>query len=407
MDSPIRRWLPVVMWVLVIYTTIPFVRVLREWYVARWDPASIGWAVAAILVCAAVVALVFLMRQTQPASRHDVVWIVVSAAIFVAWTFSLRRSPEESVHFLEYGVLAVLIHRALRPSIRSALVFVAGALIGSLVGTIDEIIQWITPSRYWDWRDLVLNGGAGALVQVILWRVVRPSVRSWDPRSLRIPLRLVAAQLVLLVLCLSNTPARVARYAPHLPSCSHLMSSRNPMAEYGHRHTVPGLGSFRSRLTLEELQGQDESRAGEVADAIDAYRHRYGEFLDTWPVSEDPFTYEARVHLHARDRNLAKAREQDWSGAAALEQLTVAWFENRLMEELFSNTLERSSYRWNPQPRRRFENAHDPDHPFRSAVGSHLITLASERTIRFTLLVVAAVMIVTDLRLGRRHGRPS
>jgi len=407
MASPTRRWMPVIVWVAVIYTTIPFVRVLREWYVARWDPVWIGVVVAAVLVCGAGATLAILARKTGAVGLGQRLWVVATTAVFVAWTFGLRRSPEESVHFLEYGVLAILIHRGLRPSIQNTLVFVAGALIGSLVGTIDEIIQWITPSRFWDWRDLVLNGGAGALVQVILWRVGPPSVQSWDPPSLRIVLRLVAAQLVLLVLCLSNTPARVARYAPHLPSCDHLTSSRNPMAEYGHLHIVPGLGSFKSRLTLEEIQDEDEGRATEVAGLIGANLRQYGVFLDTWPVRKDPFTYEAVVHFFARNRNLGKSRERDFTGAAAVEQLTIAWSENRLLEEFVGNTLESSSLQWNPRLRQRVESAHDPDFLFRSAAGSHLITFASERTIRFTLLVLAAVMIVTDLRLGRRHGRPS
>ena len=407
MASPIRRWLPVVLWVLVIYTTIPFVRALREWYVARWDPAWIGWAVAAVLVCAAAATLAILKQQALPAPRGRTLWIAAATAVFVAWTFSLRRSPEEAVHFLEYGVLAVLIHRALRPSMQSALIFVAAALIGALIGTADEIIQWITPSRYWDWRDLVLNGGAGALTQFILWRATGPAGHPPDTASLRLVLRLVAAQSLLLILCLANTPERVARYAPSLPGASHLTSSRNPMAEYGHRHTAPGLGTFTSRLTLEELRRQDDGRATEVAGMLDANRHRYGLFLDTWPVSEDPFTYEARVHLYARDRNLAKARERAFTGAVALEHLAVAWSENSLMERYFGNTLSRSSYPWDPKLLGRIESVHDPDLLFRSAAGSHLITFASERTIRFILLVLVAAMIIADLQLGRTRGRSS
>jgi len=377
MASPTHRWFPVVLWVLVIYTTIPFVRGLREWYVARWDPAWIGLAVAVVLVAVGMVTLVFLRRQVGTVRRGTTVWIIGATMIFVLWTFSLQRSPEESVHFLEYGVLAILLHRALRPTMPNALVFVAAALIGALVGTVDEIIQWISPSRYWDWRDLVLNGGAGALTQLVLWRIATPAAHPPDSASLRMVLRLIVTQLLLLVLCLANTPVRVARYAPHLPERLHLTSSRNPMAEYGHLHAEPGLGTFASRLTLEELRYEDEGRAVEVAILVDTYRHRYGKFLDTWPVSDDPFTYEARVHLFARDRNLAKAREQDFTGVVALEQLTVAWYENRLMEEFLGNTLEQSSYPWNPLLRERIDALHVIDPVFRSAAGSHLITIAS------------------------------
>ena len=405
MPSPTRHWVPALAWVAVIYTTIPFVRELREWFVARWDPAWIGLAVATVLVAAAGATVMLLRHRAHELRRGAPLWIIGVTTVMVLWTFSLRRSPEEAVHLLEYGVLAILLHRALRPTMPNNLVFIAAALIGALVGTVDEVIQWISPSRYWDWRDLVLNGGVGALAQLMLWRIVSPPARPYDPRSLRIVLRLTVAQLVLLALCLSNTPARVARYAPYLPNSDHLTTSLNPMAEYGHRHTVPGLGVFTSRLTLEELGSEDDTRAVEVAALVDDTRHRYGEFLDTWPVSEDPYTYEMRVHLFARDRNLGKARKREFSGALARDQLTVAWYENRLLEQFFTATLVDSAYVWNQRLRQRVESGKDPECRFRSAAGSHLITFASERLLRFALLLVVAAMIVTDLWMGRSHRR--
>lgn len=399
--------MPVLLWVLVITTTIPFVRDLREWYVARWDPAWIGRAVAAVLVAAAVTTLVVLGRRLGRLPTRTIIWVAGITVIFVLWTVSLRRSPEEAVHFLEYGVLAILLHRALRPSMHNALVFAAGALIGSLVGTMDEIIQWLSPGRYWDWRDLVLNGGAGALTQLVLWRIAPRAPRLLDPASVRIVLRLVAAQLALLTVCLANTPARIARYAPHFPGSEYLTSSLNPMAEYGHRFVVSEIGVFASRLTLERLEHEDATRAAEVAALIDENRHSYPRFLDTWPVYLDPFTYEARVHLFARDRNLAKAREQDFTGGAAAHQLTVAWHENRLLEVCFPNTLEASSYRWKPELRQRVEAASDPGSRFRSAAGSHLITIASERKIRAVLLLLVGVLILADHRMGRSVAKRS
>ncbi len=400
MPSLVRKWIPLLVWVLVIYTTIPFVRRFRDWYVAHWDPALINWLVAGVILAAAAVALLVLVRQPNRPSIGSVVSVAGVTVVLVLWTLSLRRSPEESVHILEYGVLAIFVHRALRPSMQNTLVFVAGALIGCLVGTVDEIIQWLSPSRYWDWRDLVLNGGAGALVQLMLSRIGPRPPRLCDSGSMRIVLRLASAQLVLVMLCLANTPARVARYAPFLPQSGHLTSSLNPMAEYGRRHVVPGIGIFNSRFGLEALRHEDDTRSIEVAGLIDENRHAYGRFLDTWPVDRDPFTYEARVHLFARDRNLGKARAQGFEGGAAVEQMTIAWHENRLMETFFGSTLEASSYRWNPRLRQRVEGAHNPGLLFRSAAGSHLITLASERTIRLVLLLLVAGLLIADRRIG-------
>lgn len=405
MFSTIKRWSAAVLWVAVIFTAIPFVRSLRNWYADRWDPLLIGWGVAVVLVAAAGFAIAWARRQQFEPRAHSLIWLSAVTAVMVVWTLSLRRSPEETIHFLEYGVLAVLLHRALRPTMPDAWVFVAGALLGSLVGTLDEVIQWISPTRFWDWRDLGLNAGAGALVQLALWRITPISPNAPTTRSLRIVLRLAVAQLVVLGICLANTPKVVARYAPGLPGCEHLLGTENPMAEYGHLHSIPGLGSFKSRLDLAEIDREDRERAEEVAALVDDARTRYGLFLKTWPVSADPFTYEMRVHLFARDRNVGKARERGFEGSLADESMTIAWFENRILEEHFGATLGHSSYQWRDRLRKRVEEAADTTRDFQSAAGSHLITIASEGVIRTILLILIGALIVADLGLGWYGGR--
>jgi hypothetical protein len=407
MSTPSRSWLPVVLWVLVIYTTIPFVRMIRDSFAEHWDLRLITWLVALCIVGSAVASVALLRRHAGTHHRLSLAWIIGITGALVLWTFSLRRSPEEAVHLVEYGVLAVLLHRALRPTMRDATVFAAGALIGALVGFGDEIIQWLSPTRTWDWRDVAINAGAGALTQLGLRQVVAPVPNRVSARSLRIVLRLAAALVLLTTLCLANTPRRVARYAPLLPNADHLTSSLNPMAEYGHLHVAPGLGSFKSRLDLSELELEDRFRATEVAAVLDATRHRYSEFLDTWSVADDPFTYEARVHLFARDRNLGKARDDRLSEAARREHLSIAWFENRLLEEFFGNSLSRSAYPLSARRRQQIESAHDPDLDFRSAAGSNLITFAPEGRIRAALLVIVALLVVADLTLARYHRRRS
>jgi hypothetical protein len=399
--------MPVALWLIVIYTTIPFVRVLRELFVARWDPRLIGWAVVALIVTAAAAAILVLSRHRDSLKSGAALWIAAAAVIMVIWTLRLRESPEEAVHFLEYGALAVLVHRALRPAMPDPLVFLAGALVGSLAGTVDEVIQWFSPTRFWGWRDLVLNSGAGAVVQLTLWRVLPVPEPRPSPRSLRIVLRLTAGHLILLLLCVVNTPTIVARYAPYLPGGAHLMTSRNPMIEFGYLHRLTGIGSFKSRLELSELTAQDRSRSAEAAAVADESRHSYGRFLDAWPVAVDPFIYEFRVHLFARDRNLGKARSRGFEGGLAQQQVNTSWNENRLLNEVFGHSLEQSSYPWSPRLRKRVERLRDPDAEFHSDVSAHLVTFASGRAIRRLLLASVAVLLLADTAIGRFFRRNS
>jgi hypothetical protein len=400
-----RSWLAVATWVAVIYTAIPFVRMLRDAAAERWDLGPVSLLVAALLATGAAGGAIALKRRRAELRPGALGWSVLVTAVLVLWAIGLRRVPEEAVHLVEYGALAVLLHRALRSSVPDPAVFAAAAIIGAIVGTVDEVIQWIVPSRTWDWRDVAINAGAGALVQLALWRAVWMPDRRVSRSSLRLPLRLAAAALLLVTLCLANTPARVAAYARHLPHAGHLTSTLNPMAEYGRRHLVPSLGVFRSRLSLDELAETDRRRAAEVAASVDAFRHRYGEFLDTWPVADDPFTYELRVHLFARDRNLAKAGEPGATAAEAREDLSVAWSENLLVERFFAASLARSAYPWPEELRQRVDTARDPDHSFVSAAGSHLITIAPEGALRALLLAAVVVLLAVDRALGRAHPR--
>ena len=65
----------------------------------------------------------------------------------------------ERVHFLQYGLLGLLVSRAYK--ISSFKVFLASGLFIMSVGLVDEIIQWYLPNRYGDIRDVVMNSLGG------------------------------------------------------------------------------------------------------------------------------------------------------------------------------------------------------------------------------------------------------
>jgi glycopeptide antibiotics resistance protein len=39
-------------------------------------------------------------------------------------------------------------------------------------GAVDEVIQWILPNRVFDIRDIIINGIAGILVQLLIAMVI-------------------------------------------------------------------------------------------------------------------------------------------------------------------------------------------------------------------------------------------
>ncbi len=388
-------------WVALIYATIPLVRTLREWFVARWDQSVIGYGVIAVVLAATAAAMLRSIRKERRPLLATAPWLAAVAAVLVWWTARLWKQPEEAVHFLEYGVLGWLLVRALRPRIPDGTVYLTAGLLGTLVGTVDEIIQWITPGRYWDFRDIVLNGGACGLALIALWRL-QPAGPAVSVGSLRLPCRLAAGQLALLTLCLANTPQRVAWYADRLPLVGVLRHPTNDMVEYGHRYVVEGIGEFRSRLTLPELQRTDAERWRDAAASVDRYpAARYGRFLEEWPASRDPFVHEARVHIFSRDRNLTERRRQRPGSTAFRRHATVALREHQILELAFPNTLRASSFQLPPAAVAALQRQHLPGFYVVSKVGSHLVTWTTEGQLRITLLIAVVSLLAADRYLGR------
>lgn len=395
------RWLPVVAWVLVLYTSIPFVRLLRDVFAARWPPALIGYGVIIVVLLAIAGAFVSLRRSPRTLTGTDVAWLLGVGAALVLWTGRLMGQPEEAIHFLEYGVLGFLLYRALQPRILDASVFVAAALVGILVGTVDEIIQWIVPGRYWDFRDIGLNAGACVLTLIAIWRLVpRPSA-TVDARSLQILCRLAAAEVALFTLCLSATPARIDRLTPHLPGLANAGGNIDAICEYGYRHKLDSETTFRSRMTLSELALEDATRSEAVATILDRSRGAYETFLNEVSPASDPFSYEARVHIFARYRNLARARKLESDSTAYADRMTIAFRENLILERYFGETLARSSFEWKKGLRERVAAAQNTGAPFTSNVAGHLITAISESTLRVLMLIALGTLIVCDFLLRR------
>jgi hypothetical protein len=400
------RWLWVVGWIALIYTTIPFVRVLQGWFTARWDKALIGYAVIAVIVVSAVAVAASLRHLTARPSRGAVLWLMVVAAVFTWWAVSLRQVPEEAVHLLEYGVLGVLLYRAIRPRIEDVTVYLVAALIGLLVGIVDEVIQWITPGRFFDFRDIFLNGGSCGLALVGVWRIEGPGPRPVTVRSMRRVVRWAGAAVALFTVVLSATPTRVQRWADRLPTVGFLQSPDNEMAEYGHRHLIPGVGRFKSRLTIAQLRAEDAARADEVASILDRYPdRRYGRFLRDVPPQLDPFAHEARVHISSRDHHLRMWKQQPEGSQEARRHASIALRQHQILERSFGSTLRSSSYDLAPDTVEHLERQSLPGFLWTSATSRHLITWISETALRVALIAILAGLAAVHRKLGVPGGR--
>jgi hypothetical protein len=260
------------------------------------------------------------------------------------------------------------------------------------------------PGRYWDLGDVGINAVTGVLVQLMIWKGIRP--RSVAPgfsrRSLRISARLLALETLLLLLCLSNTPARIEWYAGRVPGLGYLGAERSTrMTEYGYLHADPEIGRFKSRLSPAALARADREKGAEAARLLRRYRDRWGELNRAHPPWREPLAYEARGHLFHRDRYRARAREARRDPAEERRLATLAWRENLILERSFPHTLRRTGRALGPGVRRRLEDLQEPEAEFLSEVSDWLVTGVSEAQVRWGLLAVLAALALADLSAGR------
>lgn len=79
---------------------------------------------------------------------------------------------KKSAHIIEYGILAVLIYRALTNSgINRKKAFIYSVVIASLYGVSDEFHQSFTPGREPRFRDVAIDA-VGATISLVIYEKI-------------------------------------------------------------------------------------------------------------------------------------------------------------------------------------------------------------------------------------------
>ena len=126
--------------------------------------------IAAIFVSCAATVVAFLARRRAPL----VAWLVIGlfSTLYAALALAMEV-PQERLHLVEYGALALLLRGAMAESVRvrnlagrvsSVDVWALGA--ATAIGWLDEAVQGLLPNRTYDLRDVAFNALAAAMALV-------------------------------------------------------------------------------------------------------------------------------------------------------------------------------------------------------------------------------------------------
>jgi ABC-type xylose transport system permease subunit len=203
-------------YLLIVMIATPYLPLLIQWASSRWPTGSISGFVLGVEISIGILlifsagAIFFCNRLRFPSFVLIIGGLIAFASLF----YLIVPNPYELTHLPEYAILGVLVLRAIKggggrkrekvnetyiypvrrlsssvqrwygreswvwnrfkalskPSNR---VYLQSAMIISVLGTIDELYQGVLPIRYFNWRDIFLNGLGGLLGLTIFWGISR------------------------------------------------------------------------------------------------------------------------------------------------------------------------------------------------------------------------------------------
>jgi len=386
-------WLWVVLCSIAIFLTIPVGRSIQVFVYKNFGRSLFGYSVLVSISIGFGILLYYLIFRLKIREPSNYIWLFVITVLYVFFTLKLWKIPEEAIHFLEYGLLGFFLFKALSLHIKDKSIYITATLFALFIGTIDEIIQWIIPRRYWDFRDAGLNGLSGLLFQLAIWKIVKPKIISEkiNLKSFKKLSLIFAACLILLGLCASNTPERVAAYTTKIPFLAFLQKEET-MSEFGYKIKDAEIGQFKSRKSAGELDDIDRIKAEEYAQILNQSANiNYDEFIREYNPITNPFLHEMRVHIFRRDTHLNKGRTATNDGEKK-EAYFIAYKENIILEKYFGNTLGKSVYAWDEKKKKEAEAWIDRSRSYKSPVSANLITSFSEKTMWSGILGLIALL---------------
>ena len=163
-------WFLIACYMTLIYSTLYIMRPILNFLKATLgDYFSPSIAIIFLIILSLVLAHIISNRERYSVRQY--LWFSFICCLYGLVIYILEL-PEEQVHFIEYGILSALIYLALTHDINNRSIFFISSLIVFVFGAIDEVVQWVLPNRIFDIRDIVMNGIAGILVQLLIAMVI-------------------------------------------------------------------------------------------------------------------------------------------------------------------------------------------------------------------------------------------
>lgn len=162
----------VFLYTLLIYLSLPVMPGLWKRF-ASYTGNFADYVTAVILGLVGLVIVFYLISKRK--SIRAFIWLITIASAYI-WGLGKLELSIEKIHFIEYGLLAHLVFRALRHHIRHKSVYLCSGMTVFCLGFLDEGIQYLLPNRVFELKDVLLNGAGGTLAVLLIALCLQPEL---------------------------------------------------------------------------------------------------------------------------------------------------------------------------------------------------------------------------------------
>ena len=367
-------------WILVIFSSIPFGNQIANAIVSFIAPPQIT---VLLLILVFIVALGFIYWLRKSGYFGNTQKLITGLVIILIYTyyFATLISMVEKLHFFEYGILSLLLLRAISKKSSNGDIYFYVLFAVYMTGLADETIQWLDPKRTGEYKDVLLNTGSG-LLPLIACRHIFGYPKNVSHANLLPSLRrfLTICHIILIFTAL-------------------FIDATN---EFGYKHRVGRL-TFYSRFTINELSIESEIHSDKYKKDLQSMSYvqsenKYNDLYSRFNKREFPLMHEVSVHIARRERYLNPDRLDPY----------IAYSENEVLEEAYKGFIEGTSFYWSGDKKSSilgFEPSFSQTSPFISPVSKELITRFTRKTFWIIIFLVDVTINIIFFLIKKRDVR--
>ena len=156
MISKNRLWVLIVIYVFFIFVSLPFFPAFISFLRGFISKELLNLLSLALSISFFLMLSVWIYKQKYKLNQFI---LIISPLLLLTYLSLSLDVWVERIHFVEYAVLGLLFSRAVNVWALSGIIY-TGCLV-TLIGSVDEIIQWFLPNRVGDIRDVFMNSVGG------------------------------------------------------------------------------------------------------------------------------------------------------------------------------------------------------------------------------------------------------